>query len=42
MQLVTPTQWDNKWKLMSDFDGVPADYTVYLQADKPYTHSISK
>jgi hypothetical protein len=42
MQLVTPTQWDNKWKLMGDFDGVPADYTVYLQADKPYTHSISK
>lgn len=42
MQLVTPTQWDNKWKLMSDFDGIPADYTVYLQADKPYTHSISK
>lgn len=42
MQLVTPTRWDNKWKLMSDFDGVPADYTVYLQADKPYTHSISK
>lgn len=42
MQLVTPTQWDNKWKLMGDFDGVPADYTVYLQADRPYTHSISK
>ncbi|MCW1734437.1 SusE domain-containing protein [Anaerorudis cellulosivorans] len=42
MQLVTPTQWDNKWKLMGDFDGVPADYTVYLQADKPYTHSICK
>lgn len=36
------SQWDNKWKLMGDFDGVPADYTVYLQADKPYTHSISK
>lgn len=42
MQLVTPTQWDNKWKLMGDFDGVPADYIVYLQAEKPYTHSISK
>jgi hypothetical protein len=42
MQLVTPTRWDNKWKLMGDFDGVPADYTVYLQAEKPYTHSISK
>jgi hypothetical protein len=32
MQLVTHTQWDNKWKLMSDFDGIPADYTFYLQA----------
>ncbi len=36
------TQWDNKWKLMGDFDGVPADYTIYLQADQPYTHSITK
>lgn len=36
------TQWDNKWKLMGDFDGVPADYTIYLQADQPYTHSIAK
>lgn len=42
MQLVTPTQWDNKWKLMGDFDGVPALYTIYLQADRPYTHSITK
>jgi len=36
------TQWDNKWKLMSDFDGVPATYTMYLQAAQPYTHSITK
>ncbi|MDR0506144.1 MAG: SusE domain-containing protein [Dysgonamonadaceae bacterium] len=36
------SQWDNKWKLMSDFDGVPATYTVYLQADAPYTHSVIK
>ncbi|OJV45324.1 MAG: hypothetical protein BGO29_15275 [Bacteroidales bacterium 36-12] len=36
------TQWDNKWKLMADFDDVPANYTIYLQADKPYTHSITK
>ncbi|MDR1097564.1 MAG: SusE domain-containing protein [Tannerella sp.] len=36
------SQWDDKWKLMSDFDGVPADYTVYLNADGPYTHTISK
>lgn len=35
-------QWSNKWKLMGDFDGVPAAYTVYLQADQPYTHSIVK
>lgn len=43
LQLLTNlTQWDNKWKLMGDFDGVPAVYTVYLQADKPYTHSITK
>lgn len=36
------TQWENKWKLSGDFDGVPAVYTIYLQADKPYTHSITK
>ena len=40
--LTDVTQWDNKWKLMGDFDGVPADYTIYLQADQPYTHSITK
>lgn len=43
LKLVTDfNQWDNKWKLMGDFDDVPADYTIYLTADKPYTHSISK
>ena len=42
LQLLSPTQWDNKWKLMGDFDGVPATYTVYLTADQPYTHSIVK
>jgi hypothetical protein len=36
------SQWDNKWKLMGDFDDVPATYTIYLQADQPYTHSIVK
>lgn len=36
------SQWDNKWKLMGDFDGVPATYTIYLTADQPYTHSIVK
>ncbi|MCD7713080.1 MAG: SusE domain-containing protein [Parabacteroides sp.] len=36
------TQWDNKWKLIGDFDGVPATYTIYLTADQPYTHSIVK
>lgn len=40
--LSATSQWDNKWKLMADFDGVPADYTLYLQADAPYTHSITK
>jgi len=35
------SQWDNKWKLMSQFDGTPATYTVYLQADLPYTHSVT-
>lgn len=40
--LTTPTQWDNKWKLMGDFDGVPATYTLYLTADQPYTHTIIK
>lgn len=43
LQLLTTTsQWDNKWKLMGDFDGVPATYTIYLTADQPYTHSITK
>ena len=45
MQLLTGsglTQWDNKWKLMGDFDGVPATYTIYLTGDRPYTHSITK
>ncbi|GHT63642.1 hypothetical protein AGMMS50239_19970 [Bacteroidia bacterium] len=40
--LTNPSQWDNKWKMMGDFDGVPATYTIYLQADAPYTHSIVK
>ncbi|MDR0394524.1 MAG: SusE domain-containing protein [Tannerella sp.] len=40
--LNTTSQWEDKWKLMADFDGVPADYTLYLQADLPYTHSITK
>ncbi len=43
LQLLTNlSQWDNKWKLMGDFDGVPADYTIYLTADQPYTHTITK
>lgn len=43
LQLFTETsQWENKWKLMGDFDGVPATYTIYLTADKPYTHTIVK
>ena len=43
LQLFTEvSQWDNKWKLMGDFDGVPATYTVYLSADQPYTHTIVK
>ncbi|MCC8143127.1 MAG: SusE domain-containing protein [Tannerellaceae bacterium] len=42
LQLLESTsQWDDKWKLMDMFDGVPATYTIYLQADQPYTHSIS-
>lgn len=36
------SQWENKWKLMGDFDGVPATYTVYLTADQPYTHTVAK
>ena len=40
--LTNLTQWDNKWKLMSDFDGASATYTVYLQANQPYTHSVTK
>jgi hypothetical protein len=42
IKLMEPTQWDNKWKLIGDFDGNPAVYTLYLQADKPYTHSVTK
>jgi hypothetical protein len=36
------SQWNDKWKLMGDFDDVAADYTIYLTADGPYTHTISK
>lgn len=36
------TQWDNKWKLMGDFDDVEATYTIHLTADLPYTHTIAK
>lgn len=36
------TQWDNKWKLMSEMDGALVDISVYLQADIPYTHSVTK
>ncbi|MDR0572579.1 MAG: SusE domain-containing protein [Tannerella sp.] len=43
LRLINATsQWNDKWKLMADFDGVAANYTVYLQADGPYTHSITK
>lgn len=42
LQLLNPTRWDNKWKLMGDFDGNPGVYTIYLQADKPYTHAVEK
>ena len=43
ISLVNPSQWDNKWKLMADFDDVPADYTIYLQTDIPhYTHSVEQ
>ena len=43
MQLRTDiTRWENKWKLSGDFDGSPGEYTIYLQADGPYTHSITK
>jgi len=35
-------QWDNKWKLMDQFNGTVATYTVYLQADQPYTHSVTQ
>lgn len=40
--IANPSRWDDKWKLMGDFDGVPAIYTIYLQADQPYTHSVVK
>jgi len=39
--LTALSQWDNKWKLMGDFDDVPATYTIYLQADQIYTHSVT-
>lgn len=43
LQLFTNiSQWDNKWKLKSEFDGVPAEYTVYLTADQPYTHMVAQ
>jgi len=42
LTLTDLSQWDNKWKLMDQFDGTPATYTVYLQADQPYTHSVTQ
>jgi len=33
-------QWEDKWKLMDAFDGVEAEYTIYLTADQPYTHTV--
>lgn len=36
------SQWDNKWKLMGEMDNALVDMTIYLQADKPYTHSVKK
>ncbi|MCD8193061.1 MAG: SusE domain-containing protein [Tannerellaceae bacterium] len=38
--LESTSQWDDKWKLMEKFNGVPATYTLYLQADQPYTHTV--
>lgn len=36
------TQWDNKWKLMDQFNGIEATYTLYLTADGEYTHTVTK
>ncbi|MDR0506145.1 MAG: SusE domain-containing protein [Dysgonamonadaceae bacterium] len=36
------SQWDNKWKMIGEMDNALVDFTVYLQADKPYTHSVVK
>ncbi|GHT63638.1 hypothetical protein AGMMS50239_19960 [Bacteroidia bacterium] len=40
--LTTVTQWDNKWKMMGEMDNALVDFTIYLQFDKPYTHSVVK
>lgn len=40
--LTTLTQWDNKWKLMDEFNGTEATYTLYLTADGEYTHSVTR
>ncbi|HBG41169.1 MAG TPA: hypothetical protein DDW85_07120 [Porphyromonadaceae bacterium] len=39
----TPTnQWDQKWKFAGEMDLALVDVTLYMQADKPYTHEIKK
>jgi hypothetical protein len=40
--LTTLSQWDNKWKMMGEMDYALVDFTIYLQSDKPYTHSVVK
>lgn len=42
VKLVTPSQWDNKWKFAGEMDNAKVDVTFYLQADKPYTHEVKK
>lgn len=40
MQQWPVSQWDNKWKLNDEFDGANTTFTVYLNADGPYTHTV--
>ncbi len=40
MQEWPVSQWDNKWKLNGEFDGATTTFTVYLNADGHYTHTV--
>lgn len=35
------SQWDEKWKFMSEVDGQSTTISVIMQGDRPYTHTVT-